>query len=308
MRKIYDCFTFFNEFDILEIRLRELYDHVDHFVIAEANKTHSGKDKSFYLLDNFERFAPWKDKIIHVPVTDMPGVTQEWGRNPTTGLFELRDNYWHNERHQRNCLVRALNNAQPTDVIMLGDVDELVRPHCADFIRFDFLHRLWAFRMPMFNYRFNYMWTKPLIFQVQGQALTIECIKEFPNLSYIREVYGRIWLERPKMFDNGVEFCFPHAGWHFSSLGDTKFVANKLRHVADYFPEVADTINLDDLISQRTSQVVQGSVFEPVILDDYFPKSVFQNQERYKDLILTDGTQTVLDKLSIIPMTSAEQF
>jgi len=40
-RKIYDCFSFFNELDLLEIRLQELYDHVDYFVISEANKTHS---------------------------------------------------------------------------------------------------------------------------------------------------------------------------------------------------------------------------------------------------------------------------
>jgi hypothetical protein len=121
-------------------------------------------------------------------------------------------------------------------------------------------------------------------------------------------VYGRIWIDRPKMYDDGNEMCFPHAGWHFSSLGDSKFVANKLRHVADYFPEVAENIDVDALIQERTSQVVAGSIFEPVILDDYFPKTLTENQEKYKDLILTDGTQTVLDKLSIIPMTSTEQF
>ena len=74
MKKIYDCFSFYNEFDILEIRLQELYDHVDYFIIAEASTTHTGNPKPFYLLDNWERFKPYADKIRHVKVEDMPGV------------------------------------------------------------------------------------------------------------------------------------------------------------------------------------------------------------------------------------------
>ena len=59
--KVYDCFTFYNEFDTLEIRLQEMWDQVDHFVIAEANTTHSGVAKPFMLLDNWERFKPYAD-------------------------------------------------------------------------------------------------------------------------------------------------------------------------------------------------------------------------------------------------------
>lgn len=147
MRKIYDCFPFFNEFDILEIRLKELWDHVDYFVISEANTTHRGNPKPFYLLDNFERFKPYADKIIHVPVTDMPG-------------FHNGD-YWPNEHHQRDCLVRGLGSAAREDIIMISDVDELIRGSVAAELRTDFDHHLWAFRMPTFHYRFNYMWTTP---------------------------------------------------------------------------------------------------------------------------------------------------
>ena len=48
--KIFDCIKFFNEYEILDLRFMTLYDHVDHFVIVEANKTHTGKPKGF----NFE--------------------------------------------------------------------------------------------------------------------------------------------------------------------------------------------------------------------------------------------------------------
>ena len=64
MRKIYDCFTFYNEFDLLELRLSEHYDYVDKFVICEANKTHQGHDKPFFLEDNWDRYKRFHYKII----------------------------------------------------------------------------------------------------------------------------------------------------------------------------------------------------------------------------------------------------
>jgi len=84
--KIYDCFTFYNEFELLELRLAELYDYVDHFVIVEANTTFQNKPKDMLYYDNRQRFAQWEDKIIYYPVTDMPTGSDTWAR----------------ERHQRN--------------------------------------------------------------------------------------------------------------------------------------------------------------------------------------------------------------
>ena len=72
MGKIYDCFNFFNELDILEIRLNVLYEHVDYFVIVESSITHSGEEKPFYFEENKERYSKFLDKIIHYKVYDTP--------------------------------------------------------------------------------------------------------------------------------------------------------------------------------------------------------------------------------------------
>ena len=61
--KIYDCFTFFNELDLLEIRLKTMDKFVDYFVIVEANKTFSGAPKESIFLKNQKRFEKWKSKI-----------------------------------------------------------------------------------------------------------------------------------------------------------------------------------------------------------------------------------------------------
>lgn len=300
MRKIYDCFPFFNEFDILEIRLQELWDHVDYFVISEANTTHRGNPKPFYLLDNFERFKPYKDKIVHVPVTDMPG-------------FHNGD-YWPNERHQRDCLVRGLTNVTAEDVIMISDVDELIRGECAAAIRTDFDHYLWAFRMPTFHYRFNYMWTTPLIFQVQGQALIAEQAAKLPTFSYTRDPLGFIWVNRAKNYDADGQKCFVHAGWHFTNMGSSDHIAHKLTQFA-HNPEdeavrktMAENFDVDEIIARREGSLVPGSKFDIVKLDEYFPKFILDNKDRFAKLILADGEKSASEILSIIPLDSNLQY
>src|SRR4030042_2627609 len=75
--KIYDCFPFHNELDLLEVRLHELYDVVDYFVLSESTRTHSGQFKPLYYKMNKPRFERFKDKIIHVIVDDMPVTPEE---------------------------------------------------------------------------------------------------------------------------------------------------------------------------------------------------------------------------------------
>lgn len=69
---VYDCFTFFNELDLLEIRLNTLDSVVDRFVLVEANKTFSNMEKPLYFKENEGRFEKFKDKIIHIVVEDFP--------------------------------------------------------------------------------------------------------------------------------------------------------------------------------------------------------------------------------------------
>jgi beta-1,4-mannosyl-glycoprotein beta-1,4-N-acetylglucosaminyltransferase len=108
---IYDCFTFFNELDLLEIRLNILYEKVDFFVIVEANKTHTGKDKPFYVQESFARFERFKEKIKYIQVTDMPS-----------------GNAWTLENFQRNCIMRGLDKLADDDIVAISDLDEIINP------------------------------------------------------------------------------------------------------------------------------------------------------------------------------------
>jgi beta-1,4-mannosyl-glycoprotein beta-1,4-N-acetylglucosaminyltransferase len=108
---IYDCFNFFNELDILEIRLNILDKHVDFFVLGESEQTFSNKTKPLFYQENKKRFEKWKDKIIHVihPSTSL------------TNSFEIAG-------FQKDNLKNGLFNASDDDIVYFGDVDEIWKP------------------------------------------------------------------------------------------------------------------------------------------------------------------------------------
>jgi beta-1,4-mannosyl-glycoprotein beta-1,4-N-acetylglucosaminyltransferase len=100
--KIIDSFTFFNEIDILKMRLSLLYEKVDHFVICEANVTHSGIKKDFNFLDYHNDFLPWKDKIIYLKFEPDISVFDFSQKDTSTNYSSPT---WHLETQQRNFLT-----------------------------------------------------------------------------------------------------------------------------------------------------------------------------------------------------------
>ena len=110
--KIFDCFKFFNELELLELRFMELYDTVDYFVLVEANKTHTGKPKNYIFEENKEKFTQYLDKVIHIKIDDMPSYSEQ--------------DIWTAENFQRNCIMRGLvDYAKNGDKIIISDIDEI---------------------------------------------------------------------------------------------------------------------------------------------------------------------------------------
>ena len=117
---IYDCFPFFNELDILEIRLNTLYDTVDYFVITEANKTHTGKRKAYVFEQNKDRFSKFLDKIIYIKVDDFPNFEDSKASDD--------GNKWMYENYQRDAIMKGLTNCKPDDIVIISDCDEIPNP------------------------------------------------------------------------------------------------------------------------------------------------------------------------------------
>jgi beta-1,4-mannosyl-glycoprotein beta-1,4-N-acetylglucosaminyltransferase len=109
--KVYDCFLFFNELEILDIRLHEMGDYVDRFILVESVETFRGDPKPLYFKENSHLFEPFKDKIIHVIVENRFKTNNPWDR----------------EAYQRNQIMRGLIGCDPDATILISDVDEIVK-------------------------------------------------------------------------------------------------------------------------------------------------------------------------------------
>ena len=139
MSKIFDASMFFNELDMVELRLNMLHDVVDYFVIVEAAETHSGMSKPYnFDIQRFEKFA---EQIVYIQV---PSLTA------------FSENSWHREKFHRSCIQRGLVYAEPDDWIVVGDADEIINPdQMVKLKEMPAYIRSVQFELTMFYYNFH---------------------------------------------------------------------------------------------------------------------------------------------------------
>jgi beta-1,4-mannosyl-glycoprotein beta-1,4-N-acetylglucosaminyltransferase len=203
--KIFDCFCFLNELELLELRLMELYETVDYFVIAEANKTHTGNTKDFIFEKNKDRYKQYLDKIIYVKVTDMP--------NPSP------KNMWAAENFQRNAISRGLEKVTSKgDKILISDVDEI--PNTAA-IKENLTSPNWIiFKQSLFYYYVNCRVSRNWGGTVMATHGTFPSLQSLRN-SAIRHSFG----------------TYPGGGWHYSYLtgNSPDKIIYKTKNIVDYY-------------------------------------------------------------------------
>jgi hypothetical protein len=274
--KTYDCFTFFNELDVLEIRLQEMWNTTDYFVIAEANLSHSGKPKEYILLDNWERFKPYADKIRRIQVDDFPETPDSWVR----------------EKFQRRSLDRGLADRSPEDIIIVSDLDEVPRADIVDMIKTD--ENDWdkyILCIPMFQYQLNFM---KFIERSKQRNIMLTRGRAFTNAQQERE-FTFPWNPRPK---DTVEV--DHGGWHWSYFGDDNNAITKIQnfaHTETDTPEMIARHNIAWMIENKYGHhgPNQPERFETVVLDDYFPKCIYENLDKWQHRIAPNGVFRVTD-------------
>lgn len=206
---IVDCFTFFNELDLLELRLRFLDPHVNTFVIAEANLTHSGNPKPFYYAGNKERFKQWHHKIIYLPV-QLSAEGLIFNDDDTT--YNPENGSWVLECGQREALAQVAGSLGDDDLVIVSDLDELPDPAVLATIDTSapkVLSQLFH------NYFLNCQ-------NVKGERWwngSIVCSGKF------FKAHGAQVLR-----DNRYVYpAIKKAGWHFSYLGGVQAIQQKLR-------------------------------------------------------------------------------
>jgi len=139
---IYDCFQFFNEEDVLDIRLNTLSPFVDYFVIAESIYDHQGNIRE--LVFNKKKFNKFLNKIIYKVVKDIP----------ISAIKKHQGGHSLIEQYQRNAIMDGLENSNSEDLIIISDVDEI--PDLRKLNIYDKKNYA-VFSQKMFNYKLNLM-------------------------------------------------------------------------------------------------------------------------------------------------------
>ena len=123
--KIFDCFMFYDEEVLLDIRLNILNKFVDHFIIVESKYFHNGLKKLKFDINNYKKF---RDKIIYIIHEDKPIKLEKINPedNEEEKTFKLNFNAHSRENDQRNNIIKGLQNSHENDLILISDVDEII--------------------------------------------------------------------------------------------------------------------------------------------------------------------------------------
>jgi len=214
--KIFDCVPFFNEFDMLRLRIACLEDVVDRFVVIEAHQTHTGKAKPLYLAASQDHELLAHPKLAARAV-DLP----------------VGYSHWEREQSQREAIGPVLRElgAAPGDLVLVSDVDEIptvaaVR-RAGEYLSAAQARSMLIFEQRMFYFRLNFelVWSRKLPWlgtaaALFGQAKSINGLRTTGRNTRGRHAQG---------FDRGARVLqVPDAGWHFSYLGGDAALDQKL--------------------------------------------------------------------------------
>jgi beta-1,4-mannosyl-glycoprotein beta-1,4-N-acetylglucosaminyltransferase len=260
--KIIDCFPFFNELDLLEIRLNSLAPYVDRFVLTEMPVTHSGNPKPLYFEENKERYKDFP--ITHIIVEDDKNYVIEKGK--------YSGNAWRLEHYQRECLMQGLTGCDPEDIILLSDLDEI--PNLIEWNGNE-----GAFKQKLYYYYLNCFTNTGLWKGTQAYKY-----KNIKTLTHVRNHRN----SNPTVLING--------GWHFSTIGSADQIRYKIESFAhteldtDYFKEnLEENIkNLKDPYERAPAGWDSYPEYKFTIEMPNGPQWLLDNKERYPDLFYAE--------------------
>ncbi len=265
---IYDCFQYFNEDHMVDLRLNILDEYVDYFVISESTKTHQGKDKSLNF--NIENFKKFKHKIIYT-VADFQNEKEVINHTGGESIVE---------QHQRNNILNGLNKASDNDLVILSDSDEI-----PDFKKIGLIKsttKFTAFSQKMFMYKLNLQ-----NLDESGWIGSKICRKK--NLPKPQKLRDLKFKQYPFWRLDKRNLQIIKGGWHFSFLQNAKDIANKIQSFSHGEFNTNDNTNIEKIvqkISHGKDIFNRGYELKKIEIDDSYPDYIFKNKTLLKNWII----------------------
>jgi beta-1,4-mannosyl-glycoprotein beta-1,4-N-acetylglucosaminyltransferase len=232
-KKIIDCFTFYNELELLKYRLTILNDYVDYFVLVEATHTFVGKEKPLYYQENKELFKEFNHKIVHIVVDDFSH------KYPNINI-ENREQ-WNNEIFQRNCIKRGLDKLKlnDEDIFTVTDLDEIADPKILEKIKKNEINiDAVIIELDFYYYNLNCKMKHP------WHLSKMISYKKYKELDFSCEQ-----IRQMPLFE-----IIPNAGWHLSYFGDEKFIKNKIENFGHQEYNIEDFTNENNILNRIKNQ------------------------------------------------------
>ena len=218
--KIIDCFIFYNEFDLLEYRLKTLYNEINYFVIVESRMTFMGYKKKLNF--NKEKLKDYLDKIIYIVVDELPYTNEQINNN----------NQWLNEYYQRNKINEGIKklNLNDFDLIIISDLDEI--PDINSIKESDI-------NINVLEQDFYYY------------NLETKCTNKWYNakvLNYLN--YKKFNCVQDIRINNEIDFkIIKKGGWHLSYFGNSNFIINKIKNFSKQEYNINSINNNENIIN-----------------------------------------------------------
>ena len=292
--KIFDCFMYFNEDTVLDLRLNHLNEFVDYFIIIESIYNHKGERKDL----NFDinKFNKFKGKIRYLVLDQLPKNTELINDNDSEDEKSRKYilNGYKRDHFQRNHIINGISDADSEDMILISDIDEI--PNLNNLKFENIKSKLIFFNQKMCYYKFNLYQESYNWFGTRGckkkKLLSPQWIRDIKAKHYpfwrldtffSKKKYANIYF-----VDNG--------GWHFSYLGSPESIEKKLRsytHHREYelnpigIPKIQDRIKNKESVynlnvDQRTNQFDKGVKLSTLEISK-LPKYIGENINKYKE-------------------------
>ena len=253
--KIYDCFMFYDEDVILDLRLNILNEYIDYFVIVESKFFHNGKERK--LRFDIEKYTKFRDKIIYIIQDNQPSGIQEILKDDSHGTISAKEinNALLRENSQRNLISQGLKMAAENDLILISDVDEI--PNLEKVKLKETKNEILMFVQDIFYYKLNRYLPNFQWFGTKG------CLKKnLKSPQWLRNIKNKKYsfLRIDTLFSDKKYInkrFINYGGWHFSNLKNADDLELKLKsylHHRDYEVEELGKTKIEKLI--KTNETI----------------------------------------------------
>ena len=243
--RIFDCFMFYDEDVVLDIRLNSLRNFVDYFVIVESKFYHNGKKRD--LKFDINRYSEFKNKIIYIVQNEELQNLEKINENDDEGMIssKLISNAHKRENFQRNLIINGLNKANEDDLIIISDVDEI--PNLKDLNIAIVKNKIVIFEQNIFYYKLNrylegFVW-------YGSKACKKKNLKSPQWLRNIKNKKFNFWrldtFFSEKKYINKI--YIKDGGWHFSNLKKPIDMEVKLKSYLHHRDFEVENIDLKEI-------------------------------------------------------------